>query len=84
MQADGGSQGILWVPRLSPMLDWPDQQLAWLRPLYPDWELWVVRMFRRGTIWCARPKGTESATINVSSPEELIAAIADEDANSQA
>jgi hypothetical protein len=61
------------------MLDWADQQLAWLRPLYPEWDLWVVRMFRRGTIWCARPAGTETATINVGSLEELIAAIAEQE-----
>jgi len=59
--------------------DWAGEQLAWLRPMYPMWELWVVRMFRRGTIWCARPAGAEAATINVESPEELIAAIAEQE-----
>jgi hypothetical protein len=56
--------------------DWTDQQLAILRPLYPKWDLWAVRYATmRQTAWCARPKGTPVATINVDSPEELVAAI---------
>jgi hypothetical protein len=58
------------------MLDWADQQLAILRPRYPAWDIWVVRLgCRRGSIWCARPAGNAVATINVNSPEELMAAI---------
>jgi hypothetical protein len=58
-------------------MDWAEQQLAILRPMYPAWDIWVVRRgCRRGSIWCARPAGSEVATINVSSPDELIAAIA--------
>jgi hypothetical protein len=58
-------------------MDWAEQQLAILRPKYPAWDIWVVRLgCGRGSIWCARPAGTEVATINVQSPEELIAAIA--------
>jgi hypothetical protein len=60
---------------------WADQQLAILRPKYPAWDLWVVRLTHRGgSIWCARPAGSKVATINVGSPEELIAAIAEQEA----
>jgi len=63
------------------MRSWDDQQLAILRPKYPAWDIWVVRLgCRRGSIWCARPAGTDVATINVESPEELIAAIAEQEA----
>ena len=61
--------------------DWAEQQLAILRPKYPAWDIWVVRLgCRRGSIWCARPAGTEVATINVESPEELVAEIARQEA----
>lgn len=61
-------------------MDWADQQLAILRPKYPAWEIWVVRLgCRRGTIWCARPAGTEVATINAETPEELVAKIAEQE-----
>jgi hypothetical protein len=63
---------------------WTDQQLAMLRPLYPEWDLWAVRCWPKHTVWCARPKGTPVATINADSPEELIAAIAEQEANLQA
>ena len=60
------------------MLDYADQMLSILRPKYPAWDLWVVRLgCRRGSIWCARPAGTEVAIVNVESPEELVAAVAD-------
>lgn len=65
--------------------DWESEQLAWLRPLYPAWDIWVVRLgCRRGSIWCARPAGTELATINVSSSEELVAAIAEQERSKDA
>ena len=61
--------------------DWTSQQLAILRPRYPDWDLWAVRHpTQRQTTWCAKPAGTPVATINVGSPEELIAAIAEQEA----
>lgn len=57
--------------------DWTGQQLAILRPLYPHWDLWTVRLATvRQTVWCARPTGTPVATVNADSPEGLIAAIA--------
>ena len=52
-------------------VDWAEQQLAILRPKYPAWDISVVRLgCGRGSIWCARPAGTEMATINVESPAE--------------
>jgi hypothetical protein len=47
---------------------------------YPGWYLWTVKLYGRGWAWCARPAGTEAATINVEAPEELIAAIAEQEA----
>lgn len=48
-----------------------------LRPLYPEWDIWAVRYaVMRQTAWCTRPKGSPVATINVDSPETLVAAIA--------
>ena len=58
------------------MQSWDDQQLALLRPRYPSWDIWTVRtVTARRTAWCARPKGAGAATINVESPEDMIAAI---------
>ena len=54
---------------------WVDQQLAILRPNYPDWDLWVVHAVYGPDTWCARPKGSPIATINTDSPEHLIEAI---------
>ncbi len=55
------------------MRSWDDQQLALLRPMYPHWEIWTVRvLIPKGTVWCARPKGHPVATINADSPEHLI------------
>ena len=63
------------------MRDWADQQLAILRPKYPAWDIWVVRLgCGRGSIWCARPAGTKVATINADSPEALIAEIREQEA----
>ena len=62
------------------MLDYAAQQLAILRPMYPRWDIWTVRLATvRQTLWCARPMGTPTATINVESPDELIAAIAEQE-----
>jgi len=63
------------------VLDWTDQQLAILRPLYPKWDLWAVRvLIPKHTVWCGRPKGSPVATINADSPEALIAEIAEQEA----
>jgi hypothetical protein len=52
-----------------------------LRPQYPHWDIWTVRtVVPSGYVWCARPVGHPVATINVESPEELIAAIAQAEA----
>jgi hypothetical protein len=59
-----------------PMLDWADQQLAALRPRYPQWDICVVRIYTpKHTVWCARPAGTSMAMINADSPESLIVEI---------
>jgi hypothetical protein len=55
---------------------WEDQQLAMLKGNYPGWDIWYVRCFQAPTSWCAKPGGAPVSTIQASSPEELIAAIA--------
>ena len=57
------------------MADWVDGQLAALRPNYPGWDIWFVPCYPVGVTWCARPAGHPVATINVSTPEDLIAEI---------
>jgi hypothetical protein len=53
--------------------DWAEQQLAILRPMYPHWDIWTVRLTTaRQTVWCARPKGSAVATVNADSPETMI------------
>lgn len=54
------------------MSDWAEEQLAALRPNYPGWQLWLVRCWPNQIVWCARPAGHPVATINTSTPEELI------------
>jgi hypothetical protein len=54
------------------MQSWADEQLAALRPYYPEWDIWIVRCWPNNTVWCARPKGAPIATINTDSPEHLI------------
>ena len=57
-----------------------DQQLALLRPNYPDWDLWTVKvLIPSHTVWCAKPKGSAVATINADSPESLVAEIAEQE-----
>lgn len=61
---------------------WDEQQLARLRPLYPGWDLWTVPLCGgRGYTWCARPAGAPCATINADSPEDLVAAIRQQEAD---
>lgn len=80
MQVVEGSQSIPWEPRLSHVNDWADEQLAMLRPKYPRWDIWCVRTLKpKGTVWCARPKGSPVATINADSPESLIAQIREQE-----
>jgi hypothetical protein len=63
------------------MATWEDEQLAMLRPLYPEWDIWTVRLTTaRQTVWCARPKGTPTATINADGPEALVAKIREQEA----
>jgi hypothetical protein len=53
--------------------DWESEQLAWLRPRYPRWDIWTVRIATaRQTVWCARPVGHPVATINTDSPERMV------------
>jgi hypothetical protein len=61
--------------------DWAEQQLALLRPNYEGrWDLWFVRCFPNQVVWCAKPCGVRCATINASTPEDLVAEIAEQEA----
>jgi hypothetical protein len=57
---------------VAPMQSWADEQLAMLRPRYPAWDIWLVRTWPNGVVWCARPVGHPVATINTDSPEHLV------------
>jgi hypothetical protein len=57
--------------------DWASEQAAMLRRNYPDWTVWYVPLYPTGYVWCAMPAGGKTATINVGSPEQLVAAIAE-------
>jgi hypothetical protein len=59
----------------------PTLPLASVCPQYPYWDVRTVRtVIPSGYVWCARPKGTPTVTINVESPEELIDKIAEAEA----
>jgi hypothetical protein len=65
---------------MSPEHESPEAQLAALHPDYPEWDLWLVRVYQpRGITWCARRKGEKYARINTDTPEHLIAEIASDD-----
>ena len=49
-----------------------DSTLAVLRPLWPEFDLWVVHRAYGDDVWCARWVGEETACVNANSPEELI------------
>jgi hypothetical protein len=50
-----------------------EQALATLRPLYPEWQLWVVYHLRPNPdLYCARRHGEAAASVWAESPEDLI------------
>ena len=60
------------------MTTWDDEQAEMLNRRYEGrWHVWFVRTLYAGTTWHARPAGTEVATVNADSPEELVSAIAE-------
>ena len=58
---------------------WDEEQLALIRPNYPEWEIWVVPRYCQTTVWCARPKGSPIATINTDTPEHLVEMIREQE-----
>lgn len=50
---------------------WNDEQKDRLTDLFPDWDIWYVRLHTGGATWCARIKGEPIARINAASPDEL-------------
>jgi hypothetical protein len=66
------------------MQSWADRQQTDLSETYGGcWDIWYVfnGPVGRGYTWCARRKGTPRATINTDSPENLIAAIHEQEAS---
>lgn len=56
---------------------WADEQLASLREDYAGcYDVWYVRCYPNHYRWCARPAGTQCATVNADSPEELAEVLA--------
>jgi hypothetical protein len=56
---------------------WADEQLASLREDYAGcYDAWYVRCYPNHYRWCARPAGTQCATVNADSPEELAEVLA--------
>ncbi len=62
--------------------DWTESTLALLRAEWPTWDIWAVRCLypKPHNVWCGKPKGAPTATINADSPEALIAEIAEQEA----
>lgn len=52
-------------------MDWADDQLAALKPRFPDWDIWFVREYVGGQTWCAKPAGARIATVHAESPDAL-------------
>jgi hypothetical protein len=61
-------------------MDWAEQQLEILRKNYPNWDLWVVRRYVGGPLWCAKPKGASIALLHANEPEHLVGYIAEAEA----
>jgi hypothetical protein len=63
-----------------------DSQVAELGAKHPDWEIWVVRRYIGGPVWCARPRGCEGSrrVLNADTPEYLSEAIAEAEAEDPA
>jgi hypothetical protein len=61
-----------------PMRSWEQIRCAELAEMFPSHDVWIVPRYCGHTVWCSRPKGHPTATINASSADELQAAIAQE------
>jgi hypothetical protein len=48
-----------------------DQIVAELEREWPKWQIWVVRRYIGGPVWCARRWDGVGKTINEYSPEQL-------------
>jgi hypothetical protein len=60
-------------------LSWTDQQLDLLRPRWPRFDLWYVPHYLGPGCWCARPKGTATATINAYDLQDFIGQLEEQD-----
>jgi hypothetical protein len=58
------------------MTTWADAQMDRLNAIHGEnWDIWYVSRYLAGYVWCARPKGTPTATINADTVEDLEAQI---------
>lgn len=58
------------------MASWPDEQVAILSSKHPNWDIWYVKLYPVGYLWCAKRHDHEIAEINDTlSPDELETAI---------
>ena len=57
---------------------WWHELVASLSQEFQTHDIWYVPHYAGPGIWCSKPKGTRTATINVTSTEELRKAIKDE------
>ncbi len=48
-----------------------DRVLAWLQADWPGWEVWTVRRYIGGTVWCARRCDDHTRVLNAGSAEHL-------------
>jgi hypothetical protein len=49
-----------------------DDAVAQLAADWPRWEIWTVRQYIGGTVWCARRHDDHQRVLNAGTPAELI------------
>lgn len=57
---------------------WWQEMVAKLRQEFQTHDIWYVPHYVGPGMWCSKPKGAATATVNVTSTEELRRAIKDE------
>ena len=60
------------------MRSWAEIKRDELAEMFPSHDVWFVPQYCAHTVWCSRPKGHPTATINAASADELQTEIAQE------
>ncbi len=55
-----------------------DDALGDLRAGWPEWEIWTVRCYVGGMVWCARRHDDHKVVLNAASPQHLAGYLEDE------